>query len=143
MIYTDLTRKAIKIAFEAHDGQFDRSGLPYILHPVHVAEQMKTEDACVVALLHDVIEDTDITFEDLEKEGFSDTQVEGVRLMTHRPEVDYLEYVRRLKPNSIAREVKIADLNHNLDPARLPEVTPKDLARFEKYKMALKILNED
>ena len=70
MIYTDLTRKAITVAYNAHQGQLDRAGLPYILHPLHVAEQMKDEDTCVVALLHDVIEDTDLTLENLREYGF-------------------------------------------------------------------------
>lgn len=140
MIYTELTRKALKIAFRAHEGQLDRSGLPYILHPVHVAEQMKTEDTCVVAILHDVIEDTSVTMEDLQKEGFTETQLEGVRLMTHLPGTDYFAYVQNLKDNPVARAVKIADLQHNSDPTRLIKITPEDRARLRKYQKALEIL---
>lgn len=140
MIYTELTNKAIKIAFEAHAGQLDRSGLPYVLHPIHVAEQMKDEDTCVVALLHDVIEDTDITLEDLRTYGFTEAQLEGVRLMTRLEDEDYFDYVRNLKDNPIARAVKIEDLKHNSDKARISVMTDDDQKRLEKYKKALEIL---
>lgn len=143
MIYTDLTRKAINIAYKAHEKQRDHSGIPYILHPIHLAEQMTTEDTCVVAILHDVVEDTTVTLEDLRQEGFSVAQLEGIRLLTHLPDVDYFDYVRGLKDNPIARAVKIADLHHNLDPSRLVEITPHDLERFEKYKKALEILGAE
>ena len=140
MIYTELTNKAIKIAFEAHAGQLDRSGLPYVLHPIHVAEQMKDEDTCVVALLHDVIEDTDMTLEDLRTYGFTEAQLEGVRLMTRLEDEDYFDYVRNLKDNPIARVVKIEDLKHNSDKARISVMTDDDQKRLEKYKKALEIL---
>ena len=140
MIYTELTNKAIKIAFEAHSGQLDRSGLPYVLHPIHVAEQMKDEDTCVVALLHDVIEDTDMTLEDLRTYGFTEAQLEGVRLMTRLEDEDYFDYVRNLKDNPIARAVKIEDLKHNSDKARISVMTDDDQKRLEKYKKALEIL---
>ena len=151
MIYTDKTKLAMKIAYEAHAGQVDRTGVPYIYHPIHLAEQMDTEDACVVALLHDVIEDSDITLDDLRDMGFSEVQLEGVRLMTHIPPSedmteeekleDYLEYVRRIKPNALARQVKLADLRHNSDPGRQLEDTEINKKRLEKYKKALEILN--
>ena len=140
MIYTELTNKAIKIAFEAHAGQLDRSGLPYVLHPLHVAEQMKDEDTCVVALLHDGIEDTDMTLEDLRTYGFTEAQLEGVRLMTRLEDEDYFDYVRNLKDNPIARAVKIEDLKHNSDKARISVMTEDDQKRLEKYKKALEIL---
>jgi Guanosine polyphosphate pyrophosphohydrolases/synthetases len=140
MIYTSLTNKAIKVAFQAHEGQLDRSGLPYVLHPIHLAEQMKDEDTCVAALLHDVVEDTDITLEDLKKYGFTEAQLEAVRLLTHLEGVDYFDYVRGLKDNPIARAVKIEDLKHNSDLTRLEKVTEKDLERLEKYKKAMEIL---
>ena len=150
MIYTDMTRLAMKVAYDAHAGQLDRAGVPYIYHPIHVAEQMDNEDACVVALLHDVVEDTDISLDDLKEMGFTETQLEGVRLMTHIPPEgelseeekleDYLDYVRRIKDNDLAKQVKIADLNHNADPSRCITDTPSDRARYEKYKKALEIL---
>ena len=151
MIYTDMTKLAMRIAYKAHDGQVDRTGVPYIYHPIHLAEQMDSEDACVVALLHDVVEDSDITLEDLREMGFSEAQLEGVRLMTHIPPSedmtesekleDYLDYVRRIKSNALARQVKLADLRHNSDPGRQLEDTEINKKRLEKYKKALEILN--
>ncbi len=151
MIYTDMTKLAMKVAYKAHDGQVDRTGVPYIYHPIHLAEQMDSEDACVVALLHDVVEDSDITLEDLREMGFSEAQLEGVRLMTHIPPSedmtesekleDYLDYVRRIKSNALARQVKLADLRHNSDPGRQLEDTEINKKRLEKYKKALEILN--
>ncbi len=150
MIYTELTRKAMRIAYKAHDGQLDREGLPYIHHPLHVAEQMQTEDTCVVALLHDVIEDSDITLEELAEEGFTGAQLEAVKLMTHIPPEnisteeerlkDYFDYVEAIRGNDIARTVKIADLLHNSDVTRLSHPGNLDSKRFEKYKHALEIL---
>ena len=112
MIYTPKTKKAMIIAYNAHNGQVDKSGIPYIYHPIHLAEQMDTETECIVALLHDVVEDTNVTFDELEK-NFS-------------PEV--------------ARKVKLADLYHNSDPTRMENPTPKDLERKEKYRKAIEIL---
>ena len=140
MIYTELTKKAILVAFKAHAGQMDRAGLQYILHPLHIAEQMKDEDTCVVALLHDVIEDTDMTLDDLRQYGFTEAQLEGVRLMTHEDGVDYFDYVRAIKKNEVAKAVKLEDLKHNSDTTRLAEVTDKDMERLKKYKKAEAIL---
>lgn len=142
MIYTDLTKKAMKICFEAHKEQKDKSGLPYVFHPFHLAEQMKDELSTVAALLHDVVEDTNMTFENLEKEEFPNEVIEALKLLTHDKTVPYLEYVERVKENTIARNVKRADLAHNSDLTRLDVVTEKDLERTEKYKKALEILEE-
>ena len=143
MIYTDLTRKAITVAYNAHQGQLDRAGLPYILHPLHVAEQMKDEDTCVVALLHDVIEDTDLTLENLREYSFTEAQIEGVRVMTREEDEDYFEYIRSVKTNPLALAVKLEDLKHNSDVTRIIEMTDKDLQRIEKYKKAMEILLSD
>ena len=143
MIYTDLTRKAITVAYNAHQGQLDRAGLPYILHPLHVAEQMKDEDTCVVALLHDVIEDTDLTLENLREYGFTEAQIEGVRVMTREEDEDYFEYIRSVKTNPLALAVKLEDLKHNSDVTRIIEITDKYLQRLEKYKKAMEILLSD
>ena len=143
MIYSELTKKAILLAYRAHEGQKDRSGLPYILHPIHLAEQMTTEDSCVVAMLHDVLEDTDMTEEDLREEGFTERQIEAVKLLTRTEEEDYFEYVRRIRENDLACAVKLADLAHNMDRTRLPEYSEKDEARFEKYQKAVQILTEN
>lgn len=142
MIYTDLTKKAMKLSFEAHKDQLDKSGIPYVYHPFHLAEQMNTEETVVVALLHDVVEDTEYTIQDMIEMGFPQSVTDALTLMTHSKNVPYLEYVVKLKENPIAREVKIADLRHNSDVSRLDTVDEKAIARIEKYKMAIAILCE-
>ena len=141
MIYTDLTKKALKISFEAHKDQVDKSGIPYVYHPFHIAEQMKDEDTTIVALLHDVVEDADITLEQLRSIGFSDAVIEAIALMTHDKSVPYMDYVRNIAKNDIARAVKLEDLRHNSDLSRLDKVTEKDVMRAEKYKEAIDILS--
>ena len=136
MIYTKMTKVALKLCFDAHKDQTDKSGMPYVFHPFHLAEQMKDEATTIVALLHDVVEDTDYTIEDLRKMGFSEEVLEAITLMTHAPEVPYMDYVARIKTNPIARAVKLADLNHNSDSTRLEVLTEFDLRREEKYKKA-------
>lgn len=141
MIYTDLTRKAMKIAYDAHRGQVDKAGIPYIYHPMHLAEQMKTEDTCVVALLHDVPEDTLVTLDDLRKAGFTDEQLEAIERLTFGDSVDYMDYIRGIKVNPIAMEVKIADIAHNSDIGRIANPTERDYRRCEeKYRKAMEIL---
>ena len=142
MIYTELTKKALKICFEAHKNQYDKSGMPYVFHPFHLAEQMTTEETTVVALLHVVVEDTDYTIADLTEMGFPKAITDAIGLMTHEKGVDYFEYVAAIKKNPIAKAVKIADLTHNSDLSRLDEVTEKALNRREKYQKALKMLTE-
>ena len=140
MVYTPLTKRAILFAFDAHRGQYDKSGLPYITHPLHVAESMESEDECVVALLHDVLEDTDITVEDLTRIGISDRQIAALKLLCHDDSVPYLEYVQSIRVDQIARKVKLADLHHNSDLTRLNVITTQDIERVEKYKQAIEIL---
>ena len=142
MIYTEQTKKAMIIAYNAHHGQVDKSGVPYIFHPIHVAEQMETEEECIVALLHDTVEDTNITFEVLEKE-FSATVIEALKLLTHDESIDYFDYVRKLKNNPIAKKVKLADLYHDSDITRMENPTEKDWKRKEKYHKAILILLEE
>lgn len=141
MIYTELTKKAYKIAFEAHRDQLDKTGLPYIHHPLHLAAQMTDEVTTCAALLHDVVEDSDMTFEKLEELGFGGEIVDALRLLTHADDVPYMDYVREIKKNPVAAAVKRADLMHNSDLTRLDVVTERDLERVEKYKKALEILN--
>ena len=117
MIYTEMTIKAMKIAYEAHLGQLDYNDVPYIFHPYHIAEQMDDEVSCTVALLHDVVEDTPITLSDLEQ-IFPAQVVEIVRLLTHDEGVDYFDYIREIKKNPIATKVKLEDLKHNSDESR-------------------------
>lgn len=142
MLYTDLTKKAMKIAFEAHKNQTDKTGIPYIYHPIHLAEQMSDEVTTCVALLHDVVEDTDITFEQLEQEGFTDEIIAALKLLTHDDAVPYMDYVREIKSNPVASAVKLADLKHNSDLTRLDLVDQKALERVQKYKKAIEILCE-
>ena len=141
MVNTKLTRKAMNIAYNAHMNQFDKAGVPYIYHPIHLAEQMDTETECIVALLHDVVEDTEVTFQELEKD-FSKEVIESIRLLTHGDDVNYMEYIKELSQNPIAKKVKIADLLHNSDETRLEKITIKDVARREKYKKALEFLQK-
>ena len=140
MIYTALTKKALSLMFEAHKEQKDKSGLPYVFHPFHVAEQMQDEESTVVALLHDVVEDTDYSIEDLRAMGFGENVCASLRLLTHDESVPYLDYVNRIKDDPIARAVKLADLRHNSDLSRLDTVTKKDEERIEKYRAAIRIL---
>ena len=142
MIYTDMTKKAIRLAFEAHAGQYDKSGLPYILHPIHLAEQMTDELSTVCAVLHDVVEDTSWTLAELEQEGFPEEVIQVLRLLTHCPSLSYLEYIRQLSGNPTARKVKLADLRHNSDLSRLETVDQKALNRVEKYRQAIRFLEE-
>ena len=140
MIYTEQTKKALKLCFEAHKEQVDKSGLPYVFHPFHLAEQMETEETVICALLHDVVEDTDMTFRDLEQMGFPARVIEALKLLTHDDAVPYLDYVAQIKKDPIARAVKLADLKHNSDLSRLDHVDEKALKRVEKYKKAMEIL---
>ena len=126
--------RALKIATEAHKGQKDKGGCDYINHPVTVASMCDTEEEKIVALLHDVVEDTDITLEDLEKCGFDRSIIEAVDCITKRPGFSYDEYLKRLKNNELARKVKIADMTHNSDLSRLKAPTEKDYERAAKYK---------
>ncbi len=140
MLYTSMTKKALKLCFQAHQHQTDKSGIPYVFHPFHLAEQMKDEKTTVVALLHDVIEDTNYKIEDLRDMGFPEDVLEAISLMTHDKAVDYMQYVEEIKKNEIARAVKRADLMHNSDLSRLDKVDEKAIARVKKYQAALKIL---
>lgn len=141
MINTKLTRLASKIAYRAHEGQTDKAGVPYIFHPIHIAEQMDSEESCVVALLHDVIEDSDITLEILSK-YFNDDIITALRVLTKKENDDYLMYIKRVKTNKLATKVKIKDLEHNRDLTRLDEVTDKDRKRSLKYWEAIRYLED-
>ena len=129
----------MNIAYKAHHGQFDKSGVPYVFHPIHLAEQMDTESECIVALLHDVVEDTDITIEYLATE-FSENIIQAIKLLTHDDSVPYMDYIRKIKSNSLAKNVKLADLEHNSDTTRLENPTEKAIKRWEKYREAREIL---
>ena len=140
MIYTPLINKAIKLIYKAHEGQLDKSGLPYVLHPIHLAEQMKDEYSTLVALLHDTLEDTDITPEYLRAE-FPTEVCDAVELLTKPDGMDYFEYIETLKSNPLARRVKLCDLEHNCTLSRFDQAPDEyALARREKYLKARKIL---
>lgn len=140
MIYTKLTKLAMQISFDAHKEQKDKSGLPYVFHPYHLAEQMTDEVTTCVALLHDVVEDTDMTFEKLLELGFTVEIVDALKLLTHDDSVPYMDYVKEIAKNSVAKAVKLADLAHNSDLTRLDVVDEKALKRAEKYKQAIELL---
>ena len=144
MIYTPLTKKALRLCFDCHKDQVDKTGLPYVFHPFHLAEQMTDEISTVCALLHDVVEDTKLTFGDLEKMGFPIEVTEVLRLLTHKEGVPYFDYVEKLSSNPIAKQVKLADLAHNSDLSRMDESEIDDWAirRTEKYKKAIEMLSK-
>ena len=144
MYYTPMTKAAMKLCFEAHKDQVDKAGIPYVFHPTSLAERFGEgqEAEICVALLHDVLEDTDYTVDDIRAAGMSDEVIDALLLLNHNPKVEYMDYVRHLSKNNIARHVKIYDLQHNSNLSRLEKVTKKDLKRVEKYKEALRILFE-
>ena len=143
MIYTPLTKKALRIAYDAHHGQRDKSGGPYIFHPYHLAEQMKDEITTCVALLHDVAEDTEITFQQLAKE-FPEEIIVPLKLLTHEKGADYLEYIENLRKDPVAKAVKLADLEHNSDQSRFCDGDAISAKQREylrnKYRQAKEIL---
>ena len=134
--------RAIAIAAEAHAGQKDRAGAPYILHPIRLMIQMDSENAMMAAVLHDVVENSVWTLDDLRKEEFSNEVLNAVDSLTHRDKEgeDYWDYIQRAKSDPIAIKVKLADLEDNLNPDRLNEVTEKDEKRFDRYRKAQEML---
>ena len=141
MIYTELTKKALKICFDAHKDQVDKSGIPYVTHPLHLAEQMPDKISTCVALLHDVVEDSeDYSLEDLEKAGFPEEITKRVALLTNDDSVPYMDYVAALKGDPVARRVKLADLEHNSDLSRIDHPTERDYERIRKYQTAIAFL---
>lgn len=128
--------RAVEIAAQAHQGQRDKSGAPYLLHPLRLMMRMESEAAMMAAVLHDVVEDSAWTIDGLRAEGFSDEVLDAVDCLTHREGESYESFVKRVKTSAIARRVKLADLEDNMNLKRLSEVTMKDLARLEKYHRA-------
>lgn len=141
MKYTELTNKALKIAYNAHHGQLDKAGLPYIFHPLYLAEQMSDEVTICVALLHDVLEDTNVTIEELKKE-FPDEIMTALQLLTRDKNTKYFDYIRKIKKNPVATKVKLADLEHNSDLTRFSgskvEINSDSLRK--RYSKAKEIL---
>ncbi len=134
--------KAYQLALAAHKGQVDKGGKPYINHPVMVAKSVCTEAEQTVALLHDIIEDTDMTLDDLRAEGFSEQVIEAVDCITKRNKEPLNQYLHRVKGNCLATSVKLADLAHNSDLSRISHPTETDYARTERYKKAIVFLLE-
>lgn len=141
MIYTELTIKAMNLAYNAHHGQFDKGGVPYVFHPIHLAEGMDDEISTCAALLHDTVEDTAVTLEDLARE-FPKEVVDAVALLTHADGVDYFDYVRAIRQNPVAVKVKLADLAHNGNPKRVCNQGNQERRRI-KYEAARRILTEE
>ncbi len=133
--------RAIALASEAHVDQREKSGSPYILHPIRVMLRMNTETEMIVAILHDVVEDTPWTLESLRKEGFSEETLAALDRVTRRPDENYAEFVERARDNPVARKVKLADLEDNMDVRRLPTITDRALERLKRYHEAWRSLN--
>ena len=142
MIYTPLVKKAMNICYKAHDGQEDHGGMPYIFHPVHLAEQMDTEDEVCTALLHDVIEDAGVPMSFLKDEGFPDRVLHALGLLSHNLTVPYMTYILEIRSDPLARKVKMADLLHNSDSSRLSEFGEYDIRRRQKYLIAYSLLKD-
>jgi len=134
--------KAIKIALKADGNQVDKGGETYILHPLRLMVQMPSSALQIIAVLHDVVEDSNYTFEDLIKEGFSNEVIEALRALTKQENEQYVDFIQRVKENPLAPQVKIADLKDNSNLARIQNPTKKDLERVKKYKKAIKFLNK-
>ena len=132
--------RAIELAKQHHEGQTDKAGKPYIEHPLRLMNQVESEDEKIVAVLHDIVEDTDMSLDDLRDEGFSEAVISAIECVTKQDGEDYDSFIERISFNPLAVKVKLADLEDNMDLTRLPEVTEKDLERVEKYKSAKEIL---
>lgn len=134
--YNEQFQIALELAVEKHKNQTDKAGNPYILHPLHVMENVNSKEGKIVAILHDIIEDTDVTEDYLLKIGLSKRIVDAVVALTRSKGMDYQEYIKNLSSNPLAKEVKLADLEHNMDLKRLPTLEEKDLERNRKYQIA-------
>ena len=134
--YNEQFQIALELAVEKHKNQTDKAGNPYILHPLHVMENVNSKEGKIVAILHDIIEDTDITEDYLFKIGLSKRIVDAVVALTRSEDIDYQEYIKNLSSNPLAKELKLADLEHNMDLKRLPTLEEKDLERNRNYQIA-------
>lgn len=139
MVYSDLVKKACMMSFEAHKDDHDKGGYPYVYHPFYLASQFDDENCVCAALLHDVIEDHGdrFSFQSLKDDGFGDEIIDALRLLTHQKGADYMEYVKAIAGNPIARKIKMADLRHNMDSSRTGGKLPP---KIETYKEAYRFL---
>jgi (p)ppGpp synthase/HD superfamily hydrolase len=137
---TNYVEKALKLALEIHAGQVDKAGKPYILHPLRLMLKFSTDDEMITALMHDVVEDGDITLADLEELGFNKYVVSAIDCLTKRDNESYEAFISRINQNSLAKKIKIEDLKDNMDLTRLDSISDKDIARVKKYHKALSVL---
>jgi len=137
---TTLLEKAIEIALRAHAGQKGKDGSPYVLHPLRIMSRMTSPEARMAAALHDVVEDSEVTLDDLREAGFPEPVLTAVKLLTHEEGISYDDYVQRLKSHPLARKIKVADLEDNSDIRRLSGIEEKDIERLRKYHRAWQIL---
>jgi (p)ppGpp synthase/HD superfamily hydrolase len=137
-----LLARAIAIAAQAHVDQREKSGAPYIMHPIRLMLRMNSETEMMVAILHDVVEDTPWTLDQLRQEGFPEEVLEAVDCVTRRSTETYAEFVERARYNPVARKVKVADLEDNMDIRRLPDVSDKSLERLKKYHEAWRSIRD-
>lgn len=142
MNFDELQEKAMQIAIKVHRGQLDKGGNDYINHPIRVSENCSLDEEKVVALLHDTIEDGDITADYLLMQGFPRGIVDAILSVSRNKDESYFAFILRCKDNPIGRRVKIADLKDNMDITRLKELTENDIERLKKYHKAYKMLNE-
>lgn len=132
--------RAIAIAAQAHQEQRDKAGAPYILHPLRMMAQLRGEPEMIVAVLHDLIEDTPWTLDQLRAEGFSEDVLTAIDGLTRRDDESYEAFIERAGRNPLARRVKLADLEDNMDLRRIAEVGDNDLERLRKYHRARQVL---
>lgn len=142
MLTLNLLETAIIIATKAHAGQLDKGGQPYILHPLAVMMRVEKMEEKIVALLHDVIEDSDVTMDELRMHGFSNEILAAVDTLTHKPEQSYEQYIDHISQNRLATTVKLADLTENMNLSRIPSPTEKDYQRLQRYQKAFQLLQQ-
>ena len=141
MYYSEMVKKAVNIMFEAHKEDFDKGGYPYVFHPFYLATKVDGENKTCVALLHDVIEDhgDKYSFEYLENEGFNKEIIDALKLLTHKKDIPYMDYIVEISKNNIAKNVKIEDLKHNMDSRR---TTGEKAKKYDIYVKALEFLEK-
>lgn len=132
--------RAIALAAKAHEGQTDKAGAPYVLHPLRIMLRLSTTEERITAVLHDVVEDCGLSLETLRAQGFSETVIEAIDSVTRRPEESYEAFVLRAAANPIGRRVKLVDLQDNSDLSRIPNPTARDYERVEKYRRAIEMI---
>lgn len=134
--------KALELALKAHTGQKDRYGKPYILHPLRIMMKMETETEMITAILHDVVEDSDITLDDLRKENFPEEIIQAVDNLTKREGEDYFDYIKRAIAAPLSKKVKLGDLEDNMDIRRIDKISEKDIGRLNRYLIAWKMIKQ-